>query len=123
MQDSYDDYWDDWDDYYHDNHYYYDHHYYPAAAFIIIPTAVIVGTTTYYTSEGQYYSQVSNQGETGYVKVSTPAGYETATLPAGYKTIIADGKTYYVSNGTFYIKPQGEKHLYRGYPSLRDRSA
>ncbi len=29
-------------------------------------------------------------------------------LPSGCKTIIADGKTYYVSNGTFYIQPQGK---------------
>ena len=75
---------------------------------MIIPTPVVVGTTTYYTSEGQYYSQVSKQGETGYVKVSTPAGTEIATLPAGYKTIVADGKTYYVCNGTFYIKTKDQ---------------
>jgi hypothetical protein len=68
----------------------------------------VVGSTTYYSSNDQWYTQVSNQGETGYVKVSTPAGYEVTTLPAGYKTIIADGRTYYVYNGTFYIKPQGK---------------
>lgn len=104
---AYDDYWYDWDDWYLDNYDYYDHWYYPAAEFAASPTPVVIGEETYhYTSEGYWYTEVSNEGETGYVRISTPAGYEVAELPAGYTTITADGKTYYVSNGTFYINIQ-----------------
>jgi hypothetical protein len=65
-------------------------------------------------SDDQWYTQVSNQGETGYVKVATPAGHEVTALPAGYKTIAANGQTYYyVSDGTFYmIKQRDGKNVY-----------
>jgi hypothetical protein len=114
ISDMYDQHWDNWNDYYHDNHYYYDHHYYPATTFVVIPIPIMVGTTTYYSSNDQWYTQVSNQGETGYVKISTPAGYEVTALPAGYKTITASGQTYYyINNGTFYMSKQRDgKNVY-----------
>jgi hypothetical protein len=106
---AYDDYWYDWDDWYLDNYDYYDHWYYPADESVDSLTAVEIGAATYYyTSQGYWYLRVSEEGETGYVRISTPAGYEAAELPPGYTTITADGKTYYVSNGTFYIRIQRE---------------
>ena len=46
------------------------------------------------------------QGETGYVKISAPAGLTVTQLPEGCNTIIAGEKTYYVSDGTFYERTQ-----------------
>ncbi len=106
---AYDDYWYGWDDWYLDNYDYYDHWYYPATEFAVASNPVVIGVNTYYyTSEGYWYIQVSDEGETGYVRISTPAGHEAAELPSGYKTITADGRTYYVSNGTFYISIQSD---------------
>ncbi len=80
---AYDDYWYDWDDWYADNYDYYDHWYYPATEFAAASNPVVIGANTYYyTSEGYWYIQVSDEGETGYVRISTPAGYEAPELPA-----------------------------------------